>query len=174
MASSGIYQIRNQANGKRYIGSAVNVGRRCEDHLRRLRRGQHKNRHLQSAFNKQGDRAFAFSLVESVEDSSQLICREQHYLDTLKPEYNLSPTARSNLGIRYTEESCRRMSKAQKGRTFSEESRKKMSQAHKGMRASKETRTRMSMVHKGIRFSKEQRRNMSTAQKARRRKERFR
>lgn len=39
---SGIYQIYNPINNKRYIGSSINVERRLKEHLRNLE----KNRHL--------------------------------------------------------------------------------------------------------------------------------
>ena len=151
--TSGVYQIINQTNGNYYIGSAVNLQRRWKDHLYRLRRGQHKNRYLQRAFKKYGEATFIFSILESIEDSSQLISREQYYLDTLKPKYNLSPTARSNLGVQYTKESRKRMSKAQRGRILSKEHRRKLAEAQRGKHHSEETKQKMSKAHKGKQFS---------------------
>jgi len=89
MVVSGIYEIRNQVNGKRYIGSTVSLQRRWDEHLRRLRRGCHINKRLLTAFQKYGERAFDLIVLEYVEDHSRLLFREQVYLDTLKPEYNL-------------------------------------------------------------------------------------
>lgn len=34
---SGVYQIYNPINNKRYIGSSINVERRLKEHLRNLR-----------------------------------------------------------------------------------------------------------------------------------------
>lgn len=129
---SGIYQIKNQVNGKRYIGSAVNLTKRWQNHLSDLRLSRHHNLHLQRAFEKYGEAVFAFAALEAVEDAFQLIPREQHYLDTLKPEYNISPTAGSSLGIRRTEETRRKLSEAHKGHPVSEETRRKMSESRKG------------------------------------------
>lgn len=55
-AETGVYSITHKDSGKRYIGSAsLSVRIRWNDHLRTLRNGTHCNRHLQSAFNKDGD-----------------------------------------------------------------------------------------------------------------------
>lgn len=38
---SGIYQIYNPINNKRYIGSSINVERRLKEHLRNLEKNRH-------------------------------------------------------------------------------------------------------------------------------------
>lgn len=43
---SGIYQIYNPINNKRYIGSSINVERRLKEHLRNLEKNRHSNNHL--------------------------------------------------------------------------------------------------------------------------------
>ena len=113
--SSGIYQIENQINGKRYIGSAVNLRKRWGEHLNTLCHKRHFNRHLQSAFDKYGEDAFTFEILEYVM-SEDLIVREQFYLDTYSPEYNISPTAGSLLGIQHTDETRANMSIAKTGK----------------------------------------------------------
>jgi len=165
MSSGGIYQIENQTNGKRYIGSSVNVQRRQANHLSALRHRRHKNPHLQAAFKKYGEEAFAFTILEQVEDSAQLIPREQYYLDTLNPEYNIALTAGSNLGRRCSMETLKRMSDAQKGKHLSAETRKKISEAHIGVRLSEEHRRNISEAKKGTHPTAETRNKMSEAQK---------
>ena len=169
--SSGIYQITNRANGKRYIGSAVNPRRRWQDHLSNLRRGKHCNVHLQRAFDKHGRDAFIFSVLEHVE-SEKLIEREQHYLDTLLSEYNIAPTAGNQLGFQHTDKTRRKMSAAHKGKCLSEETKRKLSEAQRGERGnnygkhpSNETREKLSEAHKGKRLNKETRRKISKALK---------
>lgn len=44
---SGVYQIYNPINNKRYIGSSINVERRLKEHLRNLKKNTHCNVHLQ-------------------------------------------------------------------------------------------------------------------------------
>lgn len=52
---SGVYQIYNTVNGKRYIGSSIHIEQRFKEHLRNLRANKHVNAHLQSAWNKYGE-----------------------------------------------------------------------------------------------------------------------
>jgi group I intron endonuclease len=101
---SGIYQIKNKKNNKVYIGSAVSLGQRFSVHTHCLRNDKHHNRHLQNAWNKYGEDSFLFEVLEKVEDKEKLVEREQHWIDIREPEYNLSPTAGSTLGVKYSEE----------------------------------------------------------------------
>lgn len=55
---SGVYEIRNTLNNKRYIGSSINIYRRWRDHKRMLNLSVHPNKHLQSAWNKYGEKHF--------------------------------------------------------------------------------------------------------------------
>lgn len=136
MASGGIYEIRNRINGNCYIGSTMNLQHRWLEHLSALRHSVHCNRHLQAAFRKYGESAFTFVTLEFVEKASQLIPREQHYLDTLNPKYNIARTAGSRLGCRHTNETKQKLSKANMGKRNpnygkprSEETKRKMSEA---------------------------------------------
>jgi hypothetical protein len=52
--ASGIYQIRNKANGHRYVGSSNNIQERWHKHISDLNRNKHHSRHLQNAWNKYG------------------------------------------------------------------------------------------------------------------------
>jgi len=124
---SGIYQIENQTNGHRYVGSAVNVLRRQSQHLTSLYRGSHYNQHLQNAFDKYDEATLVFTVLEYV-SPEDLIEREQHYLDTLNPEYNISPTAGSPLGVRHTDKTRKKVSAALMGHPVSLETRRKLSQ----------------------------------------------
>lgn len=94
---SGIYEIVNKSNGKRYIGSAVNIDRRFNEHRSKLRRGVHHSVILQRAWNKNGEESFTFStLVLCAKD--ELIAFEQGCIDAFAPMYNVCPTAGSSLG----------------------------------------------------------------------------
>jgi len=110
-STPGIYAIRNLINGHIYVGSAVNLQKRRQSHFTMLKHGKHPNRHLKSAFAKYGEDAFAFEVLEHVQDKKNLIDREQHYIDTLKPAYNIAPKADSQIGVKRTEESRLRMSR---------------------------------------------------------------
>lgn len=78
--SSGIYQIRCLPTGKIYIGSAINLRDRWRLHQRDLRRGEHGNRHLQSAWDKYGEASFEFTVLQLV-DPPELLHTEQEWID---------------------------------------------------------------------------------------------
>ena len=62
----GIYKIECIANNKVYIGQSINIKRRLYDHKTRLRKGTHKNKHLQNAWNKYGEDNFTFETFNIV------------------------------------------------------------------------------------------------------------
>lgn len=86
---SGVYMIRNKINGKRYIGSSVDLHQRRMVHFGSLRKGCHANIHLQRAFIKHGETAFEFHILLDCEPALTLEY-EQRILDELKPEYNIA------------------------------------------------------------------------------------
>lgn len=101
---SGIYMIYCDGNGRRYVGSSVDIHKRWKDHRITLKRGRHGNQHLQNAYNKYGYKAFTYSILEEV-SRDRLIEREQFWMDLLKPEFNIAPFARATgLGLSPSEE----------------------------------------------------------------------
>lgn len=101
---SGVYELRNTVTGHCYIGSSVNMQNRKNDHFYHLRTQTHHSPSLQNAYNKYGKDAFEFLVLEEVPDVSQLIQREQHWIDTKHPKYNWNPTAGSRLGSKQPEQ----------------------------------------------------------------------
>lgn len=100
---SGIYEIVNLVNGKRYVGSAVDAPHRFREHRWRLAAGTHHSRHLQSAWIKHGEAAFDFRVIHECAPHL-LIAEEQAEFDRKRPEYNVCPIAGSTLGKRHTAE----------------------------------------------------------------------
>lgn len=137
MYQSGVYSIENTVNGNIYIGSTKNLKRRMADHCFRLRRRDHHCRHLQNAWNKYGEESFRFFVLEYCLPE-ELVYREQCWIDSLVPEYNIAKKAYSPLGISRSEETKKLMSAAQKGnkkmlgKRHTDETRAKMSKAMKG------------------------------------------
>ncbi len=86
----GVYQVENTTSGKLYVGSSVDIERRWGRHLRRLRRGRHNNRHWQMEFDRDGEGAFAFTILE-VTTRLARVDREQWWLNELRPRYNVAP-----------------------------------------------------------------------------------
>jgi group I intron endonuclease len=89
----GIYELRNTRTGQRYIGSSIRLKRRLRDHKYDLRKNQHKNKHLQSAWNKYGEDTFDFRIV-LVCSRDMITHYEQSFLNSLGPkDYNKNPSA---------------------------------------------------------------------------------
>lgn len=80
---SGVYKIECLVNKKIYIGSSYHVENRFKDHITRLNKNNHRNKHLQNAWNLYGENNFMFYILEecSVEG---LIQNEQKWMDNLK------------------------------------------------------------------------------------------
>lgn len=75
-----VYWIRNRTNGKFYVGSTTQRYVRWRTHKKKLRAGTHHCRHLQAAWNKYGEKAFEFSVVEVVLDVALLEAAEDRWL----------------------------------------------------------------------------------------------
>lgn len=127
--SSGIYLIKNVHNKKMYVGSALNIHKRIFgassiSHIKALKAGTHINQKLQNAWNKYGESAFEYEVLELCEKENLLI-REQCYLDTLlfaydskkfnELAYNICPTAGSPLGRKSSEATKQKLSLIRKG-----------------------------------------------------------
>jgi group I intron endonuclease len=117
---SGIYKILNNTTNKCYIGSAIHIGNRFKSHKKKLKAGSHPNRHLQSAYNLVGLKAFSFSVLETC-SAEVLLEREKYWIEwTLCyiPEYgyNKRKIPNSNLGIKFSDETKAKMSKSRIGR----------------------------------------------------------
>lgn len=145
---SGIYQI--EFRGKAYVGSSVNVHDRWRCHRKHLNAGTHHSPTLQRAFIKHEGEGLFFSILEEVEDHEQLIIREQHWLDSIKPfgkgGYNTSPKAGSCLGIKRSDEYRAAASAARKGKRFmSDEAYAAAAQKRRGHKQSPETSEKKSI-----------------------------
>ena len=85
----GVYQILNKQTGKRYIGESVIPNGRRKDHWTFLKGGKHYNPNLQQDYNKYGEDAFEFEMIEHCEPS-QLKQREAYWINKHKDKcYNI-------------------------------------------------------------------------------------
>ena len=104
-STSGVYAIHCVLSGKAYVGSSKDIASRRYQHLSDLRHGQ-ANRHLQNAWDKYPHNTFRFYILEYAAPD-ELFGVEQYWLDTLGVArghgYNISPTAGSVAGVRFTE-----------------------------------------------------------------------
>lgn len=151
---SGIYTITNVKNGRRYIGSASHFAQRFAQHRMYLKRGDHQNSYLQRAWNKYGEDAFVFEVIQEVANLEDLIATEQAWIDRYWSDglYNRRRFAASNLGVKHTPESKAKLSAAHKKLALNPtsrmiEGRKKVGAKNRGRKATSETRDRMAAAH---------------------------
>ena len=97
MEKCGIYIIVNLQNGKRYIGSSINIYNRLHEHVHNLKNNKAHNQHFQNSWNKYGEECFIYSILEYCNKDIRFE-REQFYIDCLKPEYNLTLNVVANFG----------------------------------------------------------------------------
>lgn len=83
---SGIYQIRNIKNNKIYIGQSRRIAYRKSQHRRELKDGKHYNQYLQRSFDKYGDEAFVFEVLEYCHEE-YLNERERYWIEKKESEY---------------------------------------------------------------------------------------
>lgn len=162
---TGIYEIRNVVDGKRYIGSAVSIAGRWRVHRHALRKGniRYTNRRLLNSWNKHGEQSFEFRVLIYC-SAENLLQYEQAAIDSLRPEYNIRRDAASNFGIKLSPETRRRISEVQRGvpkGPITDEHRKNLSRAKTGVRLSGAARRKISEAQRGKVLSVETRRNMS-------------
>jgi len=166
--TSGIYEIVNQVNGKRYIGSASNIDSRWKRHTNLLSRNTHHSTHLQRAWNKCGCDSFVFSIL-LICSTSDLLLYEQVCIDRFIPEYNVCPVAGNSSGVIRSKEYREKQSQSQRGKIISQETRDKISIGMKGIQnslgvthiTSQETRDKISNTLFSHPVSEETRKKLS-------------
>lgn len=141
----GIYKIENIINGNLYIGSCSNFNVRKGSHLCLLRQNKHHSIKLQRAFNKYKENSFIITLIEECKKENLLV-REQYYIDTLLPEYNICPTAGSNLNRIFTEKHKQNLSKSLKGKIRTSEQKELQRQLKLGKVHSEKTKVKVSKI----------------------------
>lgn len=132
---TGIYLWKHLKSEKIYVGSAIDLKNRLLkyyniDYLKR-----NKNMYICNALLEHGFGEFSLSIlvyiditdISKEEARKEILEREQHYIDLLKPDYNILLTAGSSLGYKHTKESLTKISKTHLGRRVSAETKAKLS-----------------------------------------------
>jgi group I intron endonuclease len=159
----GIYKIINVVNNKFYVGSAVNFSRRKARHFSELRHNKHNNRWLQASWNKHGEAAFVFAIVEEVQDKELLLEVENRWLkehvgkeycynigvDATAPMLGMSGEASPTWGYKHTPEALAIITSASTGRKHSSEDIEKIRQHWIGKPKSASTRAKISATLSG-------------------------
>jgi group I intron endonuclease len=94
MNHCGVYLIRCEPTGSKYVGASVNVVKRIREHFYRLEKGGHRNRHLQSAYNEYGKDSFSSEVLLYC-DPSNLEMYGKKLITKLQPEFNIVNTGRT-------------------------------------------------------------------------------
>ena len=109
---AGVYRWTNLLNSKSYIGSSVNLGKRIKEYFSfaYLETQIKKNKSIiYRSILKNGYSSFSLEIIEYC-DKSEVVLREQYYIDLLNPEYNILSTAGSSLGFKHSEETKAKIS----------------------------------------------------------------
>lgn len=159
---------------KIYIGSSENLKRRKRIHLWHLKRGDHPNSYLQSAFNKYGEDNFEWKVLEICK-KEELLKREQHFMDYYNSTnrdcgYNLSLKSDK---IILNNETREKIGKSHKGKKSSLETRERISKSKKGQRPwlgrkhKPESIEKMRLIKLGKKLSEEHKKKIGEAGKGR-------
>ena len=105
---AGIFQIKNTANGKIFIGKGLNVQGKLNSHQAQLEFKSHRNTTLQADWNQYGPETFIFEVLDYLDGdtaqqtnpSAELTELESMWLDKLQPYgdngYNRTSKKRNN------------------------------------------------------------------------------
>nr|YP_010608754.1 hypothetical protein PNX16_mgp017 [Drechslerella dactyloides]WAN89834.1 hypothetical protein [Drechslerella dactyloides] len=107
---SGIYLWKNNINEKTYVGKSGNISERLINYYNYKYISNPRLKMLiYKAILKYGYSNFSLIILEYCEFKN---CteREQHYINLLKPEYNILRTAGSLLGYKHTKETLAKLS----------------------------------------------------------------
>lgn len=120
-----IYRITNMLTDDFYVGSAQSFERRTWQHMYDLRRNCHKNPHMQASWNKYGEDAFVFEVLEEVPDGEAVLDVENKYLHECVGQPNCFNVNRdaiySRLGQTLSEDSRAQLSANRRGKASGEE-----------------------------------------------------
>ena len=143
---SGIYMWTNLLTGDMYIGQSADLSKRFRKYFTISYLKSRKELIISRALLKYEHANFSVAILEYC-DKSDLLVREQYYLDKFNPQYNILKIAGSSLGFKQSEVTKEKISKAFKGiyypsgegdksalfgRTHTEETKKKMSLSRTG------------------------------------------
>jgi group I intron endonuclease len=150
--TTGIYKIRNIVNDKSYVGFSTEIEKRWRQHKADLRNDHHINILIQNAWNKYGEHAFEFIIVE---ETSELADREVywiHELDTHYNGYNLTEGGDdppNHTGFKRSAKTRKLMGDVQRGRKKTQDHKDKIAKTLTGHTRSDESRRRQGVSIKG-------------------------
>lgn len=119
-----IYEIKNTINGKRYIGQSQPTNNiRLNNHRYALRCGTHSNSHLQSAWNKYGEKVFVWNkvvVVDTIEELDRIETALIEKYKTLNRKYGYNARPGGSQYKYHTDATKRKIGQANKGNTHTD------------------------------------------------------
>jgi len=171
---AGIYMWTHKETGKSYVGSAIDLSKRLSNYYSIGYLTRYSNSIICNALYHHGYSKFSLTILEYIDisnlsklEAKKLILeREQFYIDTLKPDYNILKIAGNLLGFKHSKEALSKMSLAKSGvnnpmhgktgencpsfgRIVSEEHRQKLSIINKNKKYRQETLDKISLALTG-------------------------
>jgi group I intron endonuclease len=151
-----------------YVGQAINIRDRWNEHKRDLRSGSHRNRHMQNVWRKYGESAFSLVVLDAcaaddLDESEQWWLDEMHgYLrcmniakDVANPQRGIPISAENkakigaaNRGKKRTDDMRQRLSAATQGRVYGAEVYQKIGAALRGKKRPEHVCEKISAAHK--------------------------
>lgn len=175
---AGVYVLRSDSDGKVYVGCSADLVTRICRHAYSLRCGWHHSKHLQAAWDLQGEESFSYEILEfcAAEFLDEREEVHQTRFCSLNPRfgYNGIPGGRRRAGFRHSAGTRQKMREAALQRSPpSEETRERMSEARRGVPSasgwehSEETKKRYFSGRKGRSLSPEARSRVAEASRRR-------
>jgi group I intron endonuclease len=168
----GIYKILSTVKPERcYIGSAINIGNRCKTHFKALRSNLHHSNKLQNHYNKYGAEDLRLSILLEC-NKEELLAKEQYFINSLIPYFNICKVAGSPLGVIRSEATRKKLSEINKGiisgfkgKSHSEEVKQRLREINTGKKLSEETKLKLREGAKDKPKTEDVKKRMSQAKK---------
>jgi group I intron endonuclease len=173
-AKTGIYLWTHKESNKMYIGSAIDLSKRLSNYYSLGYLTRYSNSIICNAFYSHGYSKFSLTIMELIDISNLnkdeikklILEKEQFYLDSFKPEYNILRIAGNLLGYKHSKETIAKMILAKSGKknplygrtgvnshlfgkTLSEEAKKNLSIVNKNKKYKQETLDKISLALTG-------------------------
>lgn len=103
---AGIYMFTNNINNKKYVGKSNNLYERFKTYYWQRCNVTKYNTNINRVFSKYGLSNFSVTLLEYCKEQD-LGLREQHYIDKIKPQYNIRKSVynpKEKIVVKKTEE----------------------------------------------------------------------
>ena len=112
----GIYLIKNIFNDKTYVGQSSDIHGRFRRHISALSSHEHANKYLQADWDKYGEEAFEFSILEECQED-ELNDREKYYIlvtNSFSLGYNMNIGGDGIRGYKHSPDEINKMRHIQK------------------------------------------------------------